>query len=131
MTNEKPELDLKSTTGFATIFSVIFIHLIRQEKLAPEDENICFYIVPIASSACAYFCNLALSLVPTVAEAKKFIQRQFYIRYLEKEILKETNQASKLTLINDLQEVKATIRKEKHSKHLQPVEQKSLEENSA
>ncbi|MFC4653780.1 hypothetical protein ACFO3I_01950 [Rheinheimera marina] len=131
MTNEKPERDLKSATGFATIFSVIFIHWIRQQKLAPEDENIYFYIVPIASSACAYVCNLALSLVPTVAEAKKFIQRQFYILDLEKEILKETNQANKLALINALQEVKETIRKEKHSKHLQPVEQKSLEEDSA
>lgn len=128
MTINKPEQDFKNTTGFATVFAVIFIHLIRQEKFTPELENILFYIVPLMSAACAYFCNVVLSIVPSVPDAQKSINRKLYIIYLNKEIKKETDQTAKANLINDLQEIKDTIRKEKHRKHLKPAEKPPLQE---
>lgn len=131
MTINKPEQDFKNTTGFATVFAVIFIHLIRQEKFTPEFENILFYIVPLISAACAYVCNVALSIVPTVPDAQKSINRKLYIIYLNKEIKKEIDPTNKANLINDLQEMKNIIRQEKHSKNLKPAEKTPLQEKGS
>jgi hypothetical protein len=123
MSKEQPVKDITSTTGFATMASVVFIHLIRKENFSADTENVLIYAVPFASLVVAYFANLLSSLIPPYQVASKNISRWLYMRSLQKDLSLAADEEEIAIIKHDLREIKIVIRKEKHQRNLLPPEE--------